>query len=136
MTDLTPLAKRLTDRAFDQLETAARDRGEPGFEYADLQRAVAAVLRELVARDVYRGEADYEKVADELEGKPVEQWHLRGRTEAPDAGEDHHHGRWAHLPARQHTRRASLQGWRADLRERPLRRRTGPAAVTHAYEDR
>lgn len=43
----------------------------------DIQHAVAAVLRELVACDVYRGEADYEKVADELEGKPVEDWHLR-----------------------------------------------------------
>lgn len=77
MTDLTPLARRLTDRAFDHLEAVAQNNGEPGFEYTDVQHAVAAVLRELVACDVYRGEADFEKVADELEGNPVDDWHLR-----------------------------------------------------------
>jgi hypothetical protein len=79
VSDLTPLAKRLADDAFDHLESAARKRGEtPQFQYGDVQKAVAAVLRQLVACDVYRGEADYEKVADELEGKPVEEWHLEG----------------------------------------------------------
>lgn len=79
MSDLTPLAKRLTDEAFDQLESAACERGKtPQFQYADVQKAVAAVLRQLVACDVYRGEANFEYVADELEGKPVAAWHLEG----------------------------------------------------------
>lgn len=77
--DLTPLAQRLVDTAYDQFDEQARARGEiPQFMWKDVEKAVAATLRVLWDCGASQGDVHFERVADELEGKPVEDWHLEG----------------------------------------------------------